>query len=96
VYASEIYAALQRLPLVDYVANVTLAAPDAVDNPTLALPAQFERVLSEREQSIGIALAGHELPAVELSGLLAVDYRGNVYRLEGDQAIKVDAHGGGG
>jgi hypothetical protein len=96
VYASEIYAALQRLALVDHVADVTLVAPGPIDNATLALPADFERTQSGRDGPIGINLFDNELPTVELSGLLSIDYRGNVYYLKDDLAVKVEARGGGG
>ncbi len=65
VYASEIYAELEKLPLVDFVENVSL---DCSQNP--------QRIQTEGETIVGVTLDAHELVELQVTGLVAYTHEG--------------------
>ena len=64
VYTSETSAVLERVPLVSYVENVQVTAPDAAN----------------REQSDGVMLQADELVRLGATPLVAYDTRGRAYQ----------------
>jgi hypothetical protein len=71
VYASEVSAALEQLPLVDYVEDVQLTTPAGAD-----------RVQTDESGRVvvGIELDAHELVRLQTPTLVAYDVRGKQYR----------------
>jgi hypothetical protein len=70
VYASEASAVLERVPLVDYVEDVQVTAPDAAD-----------RVQPDGSgRPIAVGLDAHELVQLSATPLVAYDVRGQHYQ----------------
>jgi hypothetical protein len=71
VYASEVAAVLEQLPLVDYVEDVQLSTPAGADRV---------RTGEDGRAVAGIELDAHELVRLERTALVAYDVRGRPYR----------------
>jgi hypothetical protein len=70
VYASEASAVLERVPLVDYVEDVQVTAPDATD-----------RVQTDGSgRPVAVELDAHELVQLTATPLVAYDVRGQHYQ----------------
>jgi hypothetical protein len=87
VYASEVYALLDRLSLVDYVDNVRLSAPG-----------EEQRHQRSVDAVTGISLEAHELVGgLDLSGLTVVDFNRNEYSMKDGVLQRIEpgrtAHG---
>jgi hypothetical protein len=87
VYASDIYALLDNLPLLDYVATMQLSAPG---HPG--------RLQTDGTQPVAVRLEADELVAIDSTGLIATvtDRRGNLgrrYRLQDGQATPIESTG---
>jgi hypothetical protein len=74
VYASEVTAVLEQLPLVDYVEDVQLAAPADPDRVQAAQAGDGSTVV------VGIELDAHELVLLQSTALAAYDVYGKQYR----------------
>lgn len=68
VYASEIYAIFDNMPLVDSVEGVNLK-----------VPAHPDRLQIDGDTLVGVTLDDHELVAIEVTGLVAIDADGHEY-----------------
>lgn len=76
VHVSEIYAVLNQLPLVDYVQNVKLTAPES----------RYEK---HGTDVIGVTLKEHELVGdVDCDGLIALDFERKKFRLKKDGSVE--------
>lgn len=71
IFVSEINAELEKLPLIDFVEEVRMSAPD---NP--------QRLLQEGEAVIGVELDVHELAEVRVAELVAHTRDGSSYDLD--------------
>jgi hypothetical protein len=66
IYASEVYAVLEQIPLVNYVEDVTLAGTHPLTD--------------EDGRIVGIRLDAHELVRLEATKLVAYDVHGYAYQ----------------
>lgn len=69
VYASEVYAVLEQVRMVNYVEDVQLSSPASPD-----------RLLTEDGRVVGIQLDAHELVKLQTTALVAYDIYGKQYQ----------------
>jgi len=72
VYASEIYAIFEGIDLVEYVDEVNLKVPQT----------EAGRVQKDGDVTVGISLDAHELVAIKVTDLVAIDANGRRYAPE--------------